>query len=87
MFTPEFSARDKPDYILVTNHFIETEAALELSIAFVRARVNFGRQHVLSPAATFVAYCDVRGQKVGDDLEERLITALQDVAEVRVKRS
>jgi hypothetical protein len=87
MFTPEFSARDRTEHILVANHFIETEEALQLSLAFVRARVHYGRQHVPSPSARFVAYYDVRGQKIGDDLEVRLTNALKDVAEVRVKRS
>lgn len=87
MFTPEFSVRDRHEHVLVVNHFIETEEALKLSLAFVRARVHYGRQHVPSPTARFVAYYDVRGQKVGGDLEARLTNALQDIAEVKVKRS
>ncbi len=87
MFTPEFSANDATEYVLVANHYIETEEALQLSLAFVRARVRFGRQHIPSPTARFVAYYDVRGQNIGDDLEACLTTALQDVAAVRVRRS
>ncbi|MDR0243393.1 MAG: hypothetical protein LBJ65_17510 [Burkholderia sp.] len=87
MFTPELSARDRSEYILVVNHFIETIEAFELSVAYVRARVHYGRQHVPSRAATFVVYYDVRGQSVEDDLEVRLNNALHDVVEVRVKRS
>lgn len=87
MFTPEFSARDATEHTLVMNHFVETDEALALSIAFVRARIHYGRQHVPSRVAKFVAYYDIRGQKVDDDLETRLTDALQDVAEVRVKRS
>lgn len=87
MFTPEFSARDATEHILVMNHFIETDEALALSVAFVRARIDYGRQHVPSHAARFVAYYDVRGQHVWDDLETRLTDALGDVAEVKVKRS
>jgi hypothetical protein len=86
MFTPEFSANDATEYTLIANHFIETEEALKLSLAFVRARVIFGLQHVPSPAR-FVTCYDVRGQKVETDLEERLRNALEDVTEVRVKRS
>ena len=87
MLTPEFSVRDRHEHVLVVNHFIETEEALKLSLAFVRARVHYGRKHVPSPTARFVAYYDVRGQKVGGDLEARLTNALQDIAEVKVKRS
>lgn len=86
MFTPEFSGNDATEHILIANHFIETEEALNLSLAFVRARVIFGLQHVPTPAR-FVAYYDVLGQKVENDLEGRLENALGDVVEVRVKRS
>jgi hypothetical protein len=86
MFAPEFSANDATEHILIANHFIETEEALNLSLAFVRARVLFGQQHVPSPAK-FVALYDVRGQNVRDNLEDRLRSALGDVAEVQVKRS
>ncbi|WP_204357121.1 hypothetical protein [Paraburkholderia tuberum] len=86
MFTPEFSANDATEHTLIANHFIETEEALKLSLAFVRARVIFGLQHVPSPAR-FVTCYDVRGQKVENDLEDRLKNALGDVTEVRVKRS
>lgn len=82
-----FLARDATEHVLVANHYIETEEALQISLAFVRARVYFGREHIPSPAARFVAYYDVRGRNVGDDLEARLAVALQDVAEVRVRRS
>ena len=86
MFTPEFSATDATEHTLIANHHVETEEALNLSVAFVRARILFGRRHVPLPTR-FVAHYDVRGQRVVDDLESRLEKALGDVAEVRVKRS
>ena len=86
MFTPEFSASDATEHILIANHYVETDEALNLSIAFVRGRILFGRQHVPLPAR-FVAHYDVRGQRVMADLESRLEQALGDVAAVRVKRS
>ncbi|MBB5496860.1 hypothetical protein [Paraburkholderia sp. MM5384-R2] len=86
MFTPEFSATDAAEHILIANHYVETEEALNLSIAFVRGRIHFGRQHVPLPA-TFVVHYDVRGQRVMVELETRLEQALADVAKVRVKRS
>ncbi|CAE6699888.1 hypothetical protein [Paraburkholderia aspalathi] len=86
MFTPEFSATDATEHTLIANHYVETEDALNLSVAFVRARILFGRQHVPLPTR-FVAHYDVRGQRIVDDLEGRLEKALGDVAEVRVKRS
>jgi hypothetical protein len=87
MFTPEFSTTDATEHTLIDNHYVETDEALNLSITFVRARLLYGRQHVPLFAARFVAYYDVRGQKVTDDLERRLQEPLGDVAEVRVKRS
>ncbi|MFL9956319.1 hypothetical protein PQR21_34510 [Paraburkholderia nemoris] len=86
MFTPEFSTTDATEHTLIANHYVETEDALNLSVAFVRVRILFGRQHVPLPTR-FVAHYDVRGQRVVDDLEGRLDKALGDVAEVRVKRS
>jgi hypothetical protein len=87
MFTPEFSTADATEHTLIANHYVETQAALNLSVAYVRARIRFGRQHVPLPAARFVVVYDVRGQKVADDLESCLHQALGDVAEIRVKRS
>ncbi|CAB3638877.1 hypothetical protein LMG24238_00095 [Paraburkholderia sediminicola] len=86
MFTPEFSATDATQHTLIANHYVETEEALNLSVAFVRARILFGRQHVPQPTR-FVVHYDVRGQRVADNLEGRLKKTLGDVAEVRVKRS
>ncbi|MGF6935504.1 hypothetical protein OKW41_004666 [Paraburkholderia sp. UCT70] len=65
MFTPEFSATDAAEHILLANHYLETEEALNLSIAFVRGRIHFGRQHVPLPA-TFVVHYDVRGEPARD---------------------
>ena len=87
MFTPEFSTADATELTLIANHYVETQVALNLSVAFVRARILFGRQHVPLPDARFVVFYDVRGQKVADDIEDCLQQALGDVAEVRVKRS
>lgn len=87
MFTPEFSTADATEHTLVANHYVETQVALNLSVAFVRARVLFGRQHVPLPAARFVVVYDVRGQKVEDDLEGCLHQMLGDVAEIRVQRA
>jgi hypothetical protein len=87
VFTPEFSAKDGTEHILVVNHYIETEEALNLSVAFVRARISFGRLHLPVQSANLVAIYDVRGQAVPDFLETRLQDALGDVAEVRVKRT
>lgn len=87
MFTPEFSTADATKHTLIANHYVETQVALNLSVAYVRARVLFGRQHVPLPTARFVVVYDVRGQKVADDLEGCLHHALGDIAEIRVKRS
>jgi hypothetical protein len=87
MFTPEFSTADATGHTLIANHYVETQVALNLSVAFVRARILFGRQHVPLPSARFVVHYDVRGQKVADDLEGCLQQVLGDVAEIRVIRS
>jgi hypothetical protein len=50
MFTPEFSTHDYSEHILVVNHFIETDEAVELSLAFVRARIQYGLETILQLA-------------------------------------
>ncbi len=86
MFTPEFVARDGSEFHLVANHDIGTETARALSIAFVRARVAFGRYNVPDPKARFVVHYDVRGQSVPEDVEAKLAEKLGDLCEVVVKR-
>ncbi|TDY21469.1 hypothetical protein B0G81_1674 [Paraburkholderia sp. BL6665CI2N2] len=39
MFTPEFSTADATEHTLIANHYVETQVALNLSVAFVRARI------------------------------------------------
>lgn len=85
MFTPEFTRGDGQEYVLVANHYVETPDALALSIAFTRARIAFGRSQVPVPNAMFVVHYDVRGQRVGGNIEEQLKLALKDVATTFVK--
>jgi hypothetical protein len=87
MFTPEFFRNEPAEYVLVANHYVETEAAIALSTAYNRARIAAGKQHVPNRAGKFIVIYDVRGQSVGDDLELRLEEDLGDLAEIRVRRT
>lgn len=86
MFTPEFVARDGSEFHLVANHDIGTDTARALSIAFIRARIAFGRSNVPDPKARFFVHYDVRGQLVPEDVEAKLAEKLGDICEVVVKR-
>jgi hypothetical protein len=86
MFTPEFFRDEPAEYILVANHYVETEEAIALSTAFIRARIAYGRQHVPNEAGKFVVVYDVRGQLVADDFEQRCEEELGNLATIRVKR-
>jgi hypothetical protein len=86
MFTPELVARDGSEFHLVANHDIGTDTARSLSMAFMRARIAFGRANVPDPNARFIVHYDVRGQLVPEDVEAKLVEKLGDVCEIVVKR-
>jgi hypothetical protein len=86
MFTPEFSGPDGSDFRLVANHYLGDDEALKLSVDFVRSRVAFGRLHVPTAAAKFVAHYDLRGQALPADIEDRLRAALAGACEVQVMK-
>lgn len=51
MLPPEFSATNTAEHTLIANHYVETEKALNLSVAFVRGADSFAAlpQMALAP--------------------------------------
>jgi hypothetical protein len=84
MFTPEFVNPESGSYVLVANHFVGTVKALELSIAFNRARI----EHAITQLPQSINKCtlvyDVRGQKLPAGAIEKLRSAFSDISELKV---
>lgn len=84
MFTPEFVNPDSGSYVLVANHFVETAKALELSIAFNRARIEYAITQLPQNINKCTLVYDVRGQKVPAGAIEKLRSAFSDISELKV---
>lgn len=87
MFTPEFTRTNPDSHVLVANHYVETDEAVNLSTAFIRARIAYGKEHVSDDAAEFVVVYDIRGQSVATTILEKLEDNLAEIATVKVKRA
>lgn len=84
MFTPEFIKADTGNYVLVANHFVETDKSLELSIAFNRARIEYAKAHLPKSVDKCTLIYDIRGQKVAPRAIEKLRSAFHDIFELKV---
>ena len=85
MFTPEFVKTESGSYVLVANHFVETNSALELSIAFNRARLEYAKTQLPKTIINCTLVYDIRGQKVPASAIEKLRSAFSDIFEFKVK--
>lgn len=84
MFTPEFVKPDSGSYVLVANHFVETPKALELSIAFNRARIEYAKTQPPKEITKCTLVYDIRGQKIPAGAIEKLRSAFSDISELKV---
>lgn len=84
MFTPEFVKSESGNYVLVANHFVETTKALELSIAFNRARIEYAKTQLPQNINKCTLVYDIRGQKIPASAIEKLRAAFSDIFELKV---
>ncbi|MGE4447047.1 MAG: hypothetical protein AB7E15_02005 [Azospira sp.] len=84
MFAPEFVRPESGSYVLVANHFVETAKALELSIAFNRARIEYAKTQLPKEIAKCTLVYDIRGQKVPAGAIEKLRSAFSGISELKV---
>jgi len=85
MFTPEFIRTETGNYVLVANHFVESAKALELSIAFNLARIEYAKTQLLKAIDKCTLVYDIRGQRVPPGTTEKLHVAFSDLFELEVK--
>ncbi|MBC3930404.1 hypothetical protein [Undibacterium curvum] len=73
--------------MLVANHFVEKAKALELSIAFNRARIEYAKTQLPKDITMCALVYDIRGPKVAAGAIEQLRSAFSDISELRVSRN
>ncbi len=85
MFTPEFSNPKTGEVVLVASHNLESDEGRALSVAFNRARLEFGKVHAPGDSAFRLIY-DIRGQNRADDITNSVQQALSPLCRVEFKR-
>ncbi|NKA72589.1 hypothetical protein GO285_01456 [Ralstonia solanacearum] len=86
MFTPEFVNEERGEYVLVSNHGLESTESVELSLSYNRARILAGRPHLPARIRTCRIVYDVRGQTVPDETIAQIRLLLSDLALVEFMR-
>ena len=86
MFTPELVDENTGSYILIANHFVENDAALELSIAYNLARIRFGSNQLPDHINKCMLVYDLRGQKVELDTIDKIESAFSHVYKLEIKQ-
>ena len=86
LFTPELSSDERGEFVLIANHAIETPEALERSIQYNLARIQFGMAQLPAHYTKCILVYDLRGQTVSDAHIQRLERAFEHLHELRVKR-
>jgi hypothetical protein len=87
MFTPELVAKDNSEYVLVANHNFGNDEARNISISFMKSRVDFGRTHIPNGNSKFRIIYDLRGQMLPADIENWLQTEFLGICNVEVKKT
>lgn len=85
MFTPEFIDEEQGKYILVSNHYLENNEAVELSIAFNKSRILFANKHLPSFLSNCEVVYDIRGQEIPYNTIKKIEDAFRN-EEVRFLR-
>ncbi len=86
MFTPEFIIEKRGQYVLVSNHDLESAESIDLSLSYNRARILSGRTHLPARLHTCRVVYDVRGQTVPDATIAHVKLQLSDLAHVEFMR-
>lgn len=80
MFTPELVNEKSGEFILVSNHYLETRQGLELSIKYNKARIKQGISHLPENIKKCRLVYDIRGQNVDSVIVNELMNAFSSVA-------
>ena len=83
MTCPEYSAPQDGQFIFVASHRVETDEALQLSIAFNRARIEHARKELPSNLRDCVLFYDLRGQRYPETTPAAIRHALESFCELR----
>lgn len=86
MFTPEFINDARREVVLVANHSLESDEAVQMSVKFNEARVKFGRHHLPAGDWTIRLIYDVRGQSIADVRLDQVSKTLSGLATVEFMR-
>jgi len=86
MFTPEFVNEEHGEYVLVSNHSLESVESTRLSVRYNRARILSGRVHLPAQFHTCRVIYDIRGQTVAEAAIAQVKLGLSDLALVGFKR-
>ena len=62
MITPEIMNQETGDYTLIANHCLTNQEAVDLSIAFNKARVSHAKTHLPKSLNKCTLFYDSRGQ-------------------------
>ncbi|MBD3586427.1 hypothetical protein HHX48_11820 [Salinimonas sp. HHU 13199] len=85
MFTPEFVSEERGEYTLVANHSLENAEAIELSIAYNRARIEFGVSQLPAHLQRCRLIYDIRGQVVSESVISQIREALSHACALEFK--
>lgn len=86
MFTPEFINEAQGKFLLVANHYLESDEATQASIKFNKARIVFGKSQLPSHLQNCNLTYDIRGQNISDATINSLTQALKDHCILGFKR-
>ncbi len=86
MFTPEFTLDNKGEVVLIANHSLESDEAIELSIAYNKARIAYGLKHIPSHLRVFRLVYDIREQSISEHTITKVTEALNETCDLVFKR-
>ena len=84
MTTPELVNEEDGAFVFVANHFIATDEAFRLSIAYNKARMAHAVQNLPQRLSKCVIFYDIRGQRISNARLDALRSALSEAYEVRI---
>ncbi len=85
MFTPKFVSEERGEFVLVSNHALNTPEQIAMSVAYNLAPVNFGRAHLPTNISQCRIIYDIRGQYLPDEILATINSQLSVVAHVEIK--
>lgn len=83
--TPEFIDEKNREFIFISNHALEADEQVTMSIQYNLSRVNFTRSQLPSHLSNCRIIYDIRGQLIDVNVRERIVNQLSVVAFVEFK--